>query len=222
MYEDSTFILKEDILQNTRNRWYQWMPAGAFLVGQHSTDVGEGSIFLPIFEKLLTFSEFGWRQSSSPLETETKNAHCPGCQPHPCSNSEALDLNSKGGAKMTGSRDFFFIISALLNAETNLQWFHQQQQYQFAGTAMTEAQIAASWSQAQQCKYFQLCIPHSKMAACSSLFCVMIWAVGQLAQAPFGPDFPVILLTIEDPVSKFLFCLNHPDQFLSENYPDNS
>ena len=60
------------------------------------------------------------------------------------------------------------------------------------------------------------------MAACSSLFCVMIWAVGQLAQAPFGPDFPVILLTIEDPVSKFLFCLNHPDQFLSENYPDNS
>lgn len=73
--------------------------------------MGEGSIFLPIFEKLLTFSEFGWRQSSSPLETEKKNAHCPGCQPHPCSNSEALDLNSKGGAKMTGSRDFSFYFS---------------------------------------------------------------------------------------------------------------
>lgn len=57
------------------------------------------------------FSEFGWRQSSSPLEMEKKNAHCPGCQPHPCSNSEALDLNSKGGAKMTGSREFFFNFS---------------------------------------------------------------------------------------------------------------
>ena len=54
------------------------------------------------------------------------------------------------------------------------------------------------------------------------LFCVMVWAAGQLAQAPFGPDFPVILLTIQDPVSKFLFCLNHPGQFLSESYPDNS
>ena len=116
------------------------------------------------------FSEFGWRQSSSPLEMEKKNAHCPGCQPHPCSNSEALDLNSKGGAKMTGSREFF-LISALLNEEKNLRWFHQQQQYQFSGTAVTEAQIPASWSQAQQCKYFQLCIPHSKMAACSSVLC---------------------------------------------------
>lgn len=48
MYEDSTFIIKEDILQNTRNRWYQWTPGGAFFVG-------EQSILLPMFEKVLTF-----------------------------------------------------------------------------------------------------------------------------------------------------------------------
>ena len=60
------------------------------------------------------------------------------------------------------------------------------------------------------------------MAARSSLFCVMIWAVGQAAQAPFGPNFPVLLLTIQDLVSKFVFCLNHPNQFLSDDYPDSS
>lgn len=87
---------------------------------------------------------------------------------------------------------------------------------------MTEAQIAASRPQAQQRKYFNGQIPRSKTAARSSLFCVMSWAVGQVAQAPFGPDFPVIPLTIQNTVSKFLFCLNHQDQFLSDDYPDSS
>ena len=88
-----------------------------------------------------SLSEFGWRQSSSPLEMEKTNAHCHGCQPHPCSNNEALDLNSKGGAKITGSIDFFFFNFNFIECrKKKLQWFHQQQQHQFAGTATTEAQ----------------------------------------------------------------------------------
>ena len=61
-----------------------------------------------IYLRNSSLSEFGWRQSSSPLEMEKTNAHCHGCQPYQWSNNEALDLNSKGGAKMTGNRDFFF------------------------------------------------------------------------------------------------------------------
>lgn len=170
-----------------------------------------------------SLSEFGWRQSSSPLEMEKTNAHCHGCQPHPCSNNEALDLNSKGGAKMTGSRDFFFfLISTLLNAGEKITVVPLVAAASVCRNSHDRSTEAASWPQAQQCKYFKRWIPHSKMAARSSLFCVMIWAVGQVAQAPFGPDFPVLLLTIQDLVSKFVFCLNHPDQFLSDDYPDNS
>ena len=61
-----------------------------------------------MFEKLPTFWILVGGRALPCTEMEKTAAHCSGYQPHPCSNSEALGLNSNGREKMTSRREFFF------------------------------------------------------------------------------------------------------------------